>query len=331
MLSVAGSTHAKQPIQPALYVVATPIGNLQDISARALTTLLSCSVLMCEDTRVTKHLLQYGLDKVALPEIRGVGSGVAWRDKTYIVCNAHTEEASISSACDFISNGKAVAYVSDAGTPAISDPGFKLVAGVRAAGFPVVAVPGPCSVSTALSVSGVNTSNGYRFFGFIPHDGDSRTASLLGVHHHLRTHATVPAVLFEAPHRIKQTLQELSILLSTTGVQITICRELTKIHEEVRVFPSVAAAAEYWKGVEVRGEFVLILHTITPPDSSASTDTAAHSSSSLEDARELVHELLRVGVSPSAAVQHVSKMTQTSRKSLYRLILADTEALKPQK
>ena len=227
-----------------LYVVATPIGNLADISLRALHVLSRVDVVACEDTRHTQQLLRaYGLDRP--------GSQL-------LAVHQHNEAEAAHNVLERLAQGQRVAYVSDAGTPAISDPGARLVAAVRQAGFRVLPLPGASSVTTALSASGMTGDNGFVFAGFLPSKATERQ---LAVQHLAQESRAV--VLLEAPHRIEALAQALAVLGKRP---ITLGRELTKQFEQIETLPAQDLSA--WlaeKPERLRGEFVLVLHD-TPVD-----------------------------------------------------------------
>jgi len=227
-----------------LYVVATPIGNLADISLRALHVLSRVDVVACEDTRHTQQLLRaYGLDRP--------GSQL-------LAVHQHNEAEAAHSVLERLAQGQRVAYVSDAGTPAISDPGARLVAAVRQAGFRVLPLPGASSVTTALSASGMTGDTGFVFAGFLPSKATERQ---LAVQHLAQESRAV--VLLEAPHRIEALAQALAVLGKRP---ITLGRELTKQFEQIETLPAQDLSA--WlaeKPERLRGEFVLVLHD-TPVD-----------------------------------------------------------------
>ena len=232
----AGSQH-----HPAstLYVVATPIGNLADISLRALHVISLCDVVACEDTRHTQQLLRaYGLDRP--------GSQL-------LAVHQHNEAQASETVIGLLTQGQRVAYVSDAGTPAISDPGARLVAAVRQAGFRVLPLPGASSVTTALSASGMTGEHGFVFAGFLPSKAGERLQAVQTLAQESRA-----VVLLEAPHRIT----DMATALATLGPRrITVGRELTKQYEQIDTMAAHDLPA--WlaeKPERQRGEFVLVLH-----------------------------------------------------------------------
>lgn len=222
-------------------MVATPIGNLADLSLRAIHLLGLVDAVACEDTRVTGRLINHlGLSK------------------PLIALHEHNEQSAAAGVVQRLAAGERIAYASDAGTPAVSDPGAALVAAVAAAGHAVVPVPGASSVVTALSVAGDAAATGFAFQGFLPPKGQERSAAL-------DTLLAQPGsqVLFEAPHRIDTLLSQLAE--RAPARRLTICRELTKQFEQVHTLP--AADAPAWLAADSqhgRGEFVLVLHAAPP-------------------------------------------------------------------
>jgi len=231
--------NAPKPV-PGLYLVATPIGNLTDITLRALETLAGVDLIACEDTRITHRLTErYVISAQLTP---------------YHEHNAATARPKI---LEKLAQGAAVALVSDAGTPLISDPGFKLVREACAAGHSVLAVPGPSSVLTALSVAALPTDR-FFFEGFLPSKQTARRARLAEL---ARIDATL--VMFESGNRVQDTLADLAAIMGAR--EGSICRELTKLHEEITRAP-VAELTKIADGLETRGEFVLV---IGPPAADA--------------------------------------------------------------
>src|SRR4051812_13770776 len=216
--TVSGHVLAAPRAAPGLHLVATPIGNLGDITLRALETLAGADVIACEDTRISRRLTER--------------YGIAADLKQY---HEHNAEAARPKILAKLAEGGSVALVSDAGTPLISDPGFKLVREVAAAGFDVFALPGPSSVLTALAVSALPTDR-FFFEGFLPSRQMARRGRLEQL---ARIEATV--VLFESGNRVQETLQDLADIMP--GRDIAICRELTKLHEEIIRGPIVEVAS----------------------------------------------------------------------------------------
>jgi 16S rRNA (cytidine1402-2'-O)-methyltransferase len=222
-----------------LYVVATPIGNLADISLRALHVLAQVDTVACEDTRHTQQLLRaYGLERPGAQ---------------LLAVHQHNEAEAAQSVLARLGQGERVAYVSDAGTPAISDPGARLVAAVRQAGYRVLPLPGASSVTTALSASGMMGEHGFVFAGFLPSKAGERQQAVQALAQESRA-----VVLLEAPHRIEALAQALSVLGER---RVTLGRELTKQFEQIETLAAQDLPA--WlaeKPDRQRGEFVLVLH-----------------------------------------------------------------------
>ncbi|MBX3619512.1 MAG: 16S rRNA (cytidine(1402)-2'-O)-methyltransferase [Rhizobacter sp.] len=223
----------------ALYVVATPIGNLADMSLRAIHVLALVDAVACEDTRHSGALLQHlGLDKHLL------------------AVHEHNEREAAVEVLARLARGERVAYVSDAGTPAVSDPGAALVQAVQAAGHRCVPLPGASSALAALCVAGDVVGHGFVFVGFLPAKGGERAQALAAAAARAETQ-----VLFEAPHRIEALLQGLAA--QCPARRVTLCRELTKQFETVHTRP--AAELPQWLADDAnrsRGEFVLVLHAV---------------------------------------------------------------------
>jgi 16S rRNA (cytidine1402-2'-O)-methyltransferase len=234
--AAAEAAGAQQYPAGALYVVATPIGNLADLTLRAIHVLSRVDLVACEDTRVSAGLLRHlGLDKPLL------------------ALHRHNEAEAGALVLQRLGQGQRVALVSDAGTPAVSDPGALLVAQACAAGHRVIPIPGASSALAALSVAGC-TRPGFSFVGFLPAGGAPRAAALQQL-----AQAADAQLLFEAPHRIAKLAQELADALPQRT--LTLCRELTKQFETVHTLP--AAQLPAWLSADpqrLRGEFVLVLH-----------------------------------------------------------------------
>ncbi len=216
-------------------VVGTPIGNLGDLSPRAISALAGADVIACEDTRVSRKLLTH--------------AGISGR--RLVTLHAHNEEASAAGLIALAAAGSVVAVVTDAGMPAISDPGARLVAAAAKAGVAVEVVPGPSAVLAALVLSGLATDR-FVFEGFLPRKGREKGSRLSAIAGEART-----VVLFESPHRVRATIGD---LLTACGPErpVAIARELTKLHEEVWR-GTLAAAATWLATVEPRGEYVIVV------------------------------------------------------------------------
>ena len=226
----------------ALYVVATPIGNLADLTVRALHVLALVDAIACEDTRHSAALLRH----FALV-------------KPLIAVHEHNERAAAGVVLARLGKGERVAYVSDAGTPAVSDPGAALVAATREAGYRVVPIPGASSALAALSAAGDAGSAGFAFVGFLAARGSERTRALAAL-----SRAPATQVMFEAPHRIEALAEALAAACPDRPT--TLCRELTKQFETIVTMP--ARALPGWLGADPnrgRGEFVVVLHALAEP------------------------------------------------------------------
>ena len=275
---------------PALYVVATPIGNLGDLGLRAWQALLRCDVIAAEDTRSSRPLLD------------------AWGVSTPLMAaHRHNEAAAAQAIVGRLEAGERVALISDAGAPAVSDPGGRIVRAVRQAGFPVVPVPGPSAVITALMAAGVTSDENpaFVFAGFAPAKAGARRKWL-------KQWCAVPApvVMFESPHRVRATVDD---LLAVCGPQrhLSVARELTKRFEQVETL-SLAAAGAWFDAESHRsqGEFVLIVHEAP----AAATDVLDTQAVSLLDA-------LLETLSTRDAVKVAAKVSGASRDALYALAL----------
>lgn len=230
----SAKTSSLTPQPGHLYVVATPIGNLSDISERAHAILASVDLIACEDTRTTGAMLtRFGLHK------------------ELFAYHEHNEAAAAERLTELISTGKSVAVVSDAGTPALSDPGFRVVRACRRRGLPVVPVPGPCAVIAVLSASGLPT-NGFLYVGFLPAKSAARIAFF---EKHRDFDYTL--ALYESCHRIDKAVAEIVATLGPTRV-ICVAKEVTKLHETFWVGPAGAVEASLAKA-SLKGEFVLLI------------------------------------------------------------------------
>lgn len=275
----------REPEAGVLYLVGTPIGNLEDLSPRAHRVLEQVHRIACEDTRHSGQLLaRMGL------------SG-----KRLLSLHAHNEAERIPQLLALLEAGEAVALVSDAGLPGISDPGERLVAAVRQAGRRVVCVPGPCALTTALVSSGL-PSGRFCFEGFLPAKAGARRQRLQSLGTEART-----LVFYEAPHRLVALLEDLLALWGDRPLQVA--RELTKRHEQ-QVGPTVAAALDHFRRTPPLGECTLVVG-------------GAPQAAPLWDADALGEELSRLvadGLSRSEAARHLAERSGHSRRALYALL-----------
>ena len=266
-----------------LYVVATPIGNLGDMGERAVATLKAVALIACEDTRTTRTLL--------------ARHGIATRS---VALHAHNERSAAGKLVELLREGKDVALVSDAGTPALSDPGAGLVAEAHRAGIRVSPIPGPSAVAAAFSAAGFPAS-GFFFAGFLPASGAARKKALAELD------LPWPVVLYEAPHRIGETLADLAGRLGAER-EVVICRELTKKFEEVARLP--LGEARRWLEAPHRGqgEFVLVLAP------------GVHKPAQSVDAERVLAVLLET-LAPSEAAKLAARITGIGKNDLYRRAL----------
>src|SRR5690242_3318962 len=294
--AVAGQLVAAPKARPGLHLVATPIGNLGDITLRALETLAGVDLIACEDTRITRRLTErYGIAAELTPY------------------HEHNAAAARPKILQRIAQGGSVALVSDAGTPLISDPGFKLVREACAAGHAVIALPGPSSVLASLSVAALPTDR-FFFEGFLPAKEAARRARLAEL---ARIDATL--VLFESGNRAQDTLADLAEIMGTR--EAAICRELTKLHEEISRAP-VAELAAGADRLETRGEFVLV---IGPPAAGAKVmaeqelDDVLRSSLKRDSVKDAVAHAVEVSGRPRREVYaralELAKESREDRKS----------------
>ena len=267
-----------------LYIVATPIGNLEDLTLRALRTLREADLIACEDTRQTRKLLQhFSISKPML---------------SY---HQHNETSRSAELIERLSSGANVALVSDAGTPLLSDPGYRLVEAAIAAGVATVPLPGPSAALAALAASGMPT-NSFRFCGFLPPRSTQRRKSLEALKAESCT-----LVFYEAPHRILETLEDAEAVLGPRTA--VVARELTKLHEEFLRGPIHEIRTQLASRPSVKGEITLLIGPAAAPEPSQ------------EGAEEAVRALEAQGVSRMDAVKQVAKSRGIPKRDLYRQIV----------
>jgi 16S rRNA (cytidine1402-2'-O)-methyltransferase len=272
--AVASSTHGR------LLVCATPIGNLEDVTLRVLAALREADIVACEDTRHTRVLLDR--------------HGITAKLVSY---HEHNERARASELVAQMQAGSVVALVSDAGMPLISDPGFSLVRACIEADLPVEVLPGPSAVPTALVASGLPAER-WRFVGFLPRKRAERERLL--------AHAGETLVAFESPRRLAGTLEQLAVFDSERP--LAVCRELTKLHEEVRRGTAAELAKHYAENVP-RGEVVLVV---------GAAGSGSVSSGNDGDALAALRELVDAGARARPAAKVVSQLTGVAANELYR-------------
>ncbi len=269
-----------------LYVVATPRGNLGDLSPRAADLLRRVPVVAAEDTRRTRGLLSH------------LGAS-----PTVLSFHAHSGERRLDAVLGILRDGRDVALVSDAGTPGVSDPGAELVAAARAADIAVIPIPGPSAVATALSAAGLPADR-YLFLGFVPRKGGERTRLLTRA-----AEEEWRVVLFEAPTRLGTLLQDLARLAGPER-RAAVARELTKMHEEFR-HGTLAELADYYSENEPRGEITVVV---------AGTGAPVPEEDRTEEAAEHAVELLAEGLSRREVARRLTESHGLSRNDAYRLV-----------
>ncbi|MGI5962986.1 MAG: 16S rRNA (cytidine(1402)-2'-O)-methyltransferase [Lawsonibacter sp.] len=266
-----------------LYLVPTPIGNLGDISRRMAQTLEEVDFIAAEDTRVTLKLLNHlGLKK------------------TMVTYHRHNTETGGQAILERLASGETCALVTDAGMPAISDPGEELVAQCAQRGIPVTVIPGPCALVAALAVSGQPTGR-FTFEGFLAMNKKNRRSHLESLREEERT-----MIFYEAPHKLTATLEDLSEVFGRER-EVSVCRELSKLHEEIRR-TTLGQALDYYRENPPKGEFVLVVRGAEPVQKVEMT---------LEDGLEHVKQLRAEGLSLRDAVKQTAQEYQLPRNQLY--------------
>jgi 16S rRNA (cytidine1402-2'-O)-methyltransferase len=272
-----------------LSVVATPIGNLDDVTLRALATLKAADVILAEDTRRTKRLLSH--------------HGVGTRLRSF---HAHSKDSEVNAIVSELKDGAHLALVTDAGTPVVSDPGIRLVAAARDAGVDVETIPGPSAVTAAIAVAGIR-ADAFRFIGFLPRSGGKRRKMLEEI-----AGERGATILFESPNRVAATLDDLMAVLEDDR-EAALCRELTKMHEEVLRGSLSTLRRRADEGL--KGEVTLIIGgTGQPPGATDELDPA--------EARAKAAKLLEEGMSRRDAAKWLAAETGLSRKDAYAYVLS---------
>lgn len=268
-----------------LYLVATPIGNLGDMTERALATLRAVPHVAAEDTRRTRGLLSH--------------FGITGKELTTLDANA--SERQVARVVGLLKDGQSVAFVTDAGTPGVSDPGRALVNAAVAAGVPITSLPGASAVTTAVALSGL-VGGPFVFMGFLPRQGSGRKEQVERV-----ARETLPVVLFEAPHRMADTLRDLAAACPERDA--VVCRELSKLHEEALrgSLQELAAAPREWLG-----EIVLVLGEAPERPVAGSTD---------DEIKSRARPLVESGASVRAVADHLAELSGRSRREVYALVL----------
>ena len=277
-----------------LYIVATPIGNLEDITPRALRILRDVDTVACEDTRRTQGLLNH--------------FGIKTKTISY---HEHNERQRAEQLCQLLITGKNVALVSDAGTPLISDPGFRIVNAAIQQNIPVVSIPGPTALVTALTASGL-ASDQFFFAGFLPARANARRAKLQELRDMRAT-----LIFYEAPHRIAKTLKDAVAVLGDRDA--VVARELTKLHEEIARGSLVDLSRRFSQNVSVRGEMVLIISAHPGRGRPESSDSIEPKAEALIDR---VRALEKEGLNSKEALKKAARELGFKRPEAYRLLIA---------
>lgn len=285
------SSKSTRPEPGRLFLVATPIGCLEDMTLRALRILREADTVLAEDTRHTRSLLQH--------------HGVTTPMRSF---HAHTGPSKRDKLVDELVAGARFALVTDAGTPIVSDPGAELVAAAVAAGVRVEPIPGPSAVMAALTVAGLRCDT-FRFLGFLPRSGSRRKKALLEL-----SKDRSAVVLFESPRRLAATLEDLASVLAQR--RVAVCRELTKVHEEVARGTAAELAARFAEGA--RGEITLVVEA----DDAAGVSAAP----TAEVLGERVAELLAEGLSTKEVARQVAVELGVPRRVAYQAALAAGDA-----
>jgi 16S rRNA (cytidine1402-2'-O)-methyltransferase len=270
----------------ALYLVATPIGNLEDITFRAVRTLKEADLIACEDTRLTRKLLDH----------YGIG-------KPTISYHEHNEAERAEDLAERMRGGATIALVSDAGMPLVSDPGYRLVRAALENGIPVIPIPGPSAALTALAASGLPT-DAFHFAGFLPHKPGQRLKALEAI---AEEHATV--IFYEAPHRIVESLEAVEQVLGARP--IVVARELTKLHEEFLRGTAAEIRAVLAARDSVKGEITLLIGKALAPEPD---DTPVP---------DAVEALVRDGIPRMDAIKQVARRRGLSKREVYAQLVRD--------
>lgn len=287
MNSKSLSSHKKQePESSVLYIVGTPIGNLNDLSPRALNILKNVSLIACEDTRQTKKIMsKYQFNN------------------NLISFNKHNHLNKVPRIISYLNSGKSIALVSDAGMPIICDPGEELVKDAKSNGINIVCIPGPCAAITALVTSGIPSSK-FTFEGFLPKKKSEREKILSNIYRSNKT-----TILFESPHRLKKLLNELKKYFGGDR-EIQISRELTKKYEE-QIGNNINEVIHYFDDKEVLGEITLVIKGSDTPTKNKEFDE-------IELKKELV-DLINAGLSLPQASKYLAKKNKLAKSLIYNL------------
>ena len=274
-----------EPENSVLYMVGTPIGNLDDISARAIKILSSVSLIACEDTRQTKKIInRFNISN------------------KLISLNKYNSFKKIPTILDELKLGKSIALVSDAGMPGICDPGEDVVKAVKAEGFDVICIPGPCAAVTALVTSGMPSSS-FVFLGFLPKKKSDREKTLLEISRNEKT-----TIIYESPHRLNKLLNELLIVCGEER-EIHVTRELTKKFEE-HIGDNILKVIDFFQSKEIIGEITIVVKGIV---------RKKNKDIDISNLKNDLHELINAGLSLSSASKYLAKKNGISKGTIYNL------------
>ena len=282
--NLSSSHKNNEPESSVLYIVGTPIGNLSDMSLRALNILRNVSLIACEDTRQTKKImLKYEFNN------------------NLISFNKHNSQKKTQGLINYLNSGKSVALVSDAGMPSICDPGEELIKSAKSLGINVICIPGPCAAITALVSSGLPSSK-FIFEGFLPKRKSERVKILMEISENHKT-----TILFESPHRLKKLLGELKIFLGGERI-IQISRELTKKFEE-HIGNNIDEAIKHFEGKEILGEITLVIKGKDTTNQKSEFNKLA--------LKEDLCDLINAGLTLSKASSYLAKKNNLSKNEVY--------------
>jgi 16S rRNA (cytidine1402-2'-O)-methyltransferase len=298
--------HDDRPLAPGLYLVATPIGNLGDITLRALDVLKRADRIACEDTRQTQKLLNHF--QIGTPTVS---------------CHQHNERHRAAELIEALKAGGRIALVSDAGMPGISDPGTWLAAEAIAAGVAVIPIPGANALLSALVGSGLPTSE-FHFIGFLPEKAGARLSRLEALAGETRkAEGPRTLVFYEAPHRIQETLADLEAVFGP-ALRIVMARELTKIHEEFLRATVAEARRDLAARDRIRGEITLLVEALPQPPSGAREQTPTGNSIS----RQVAQLEAELGIDERDALKRLARALGQSKSELYRELQRERSQLK---
>ena len=300
MIDADRNDDSAAPHAPGLYLVATPIGNLGDITLRALDVLRRADRIACEDTRQTQKLLNHF--EIATPTVS---------------CHEHNERQRAAELVEVIKAGGRIAVVSDAGMPGISDPGARLAASAIAAGVAVIPIPGANAALSGLVASGLSTAE-FHFIGFLPEKAGARRTRLEDLAaESARSGGTRTLVIYEAPHRILETLGDLEAVWGTS-LRVVVARELTKIHEEFLRGTAAEVRQELASRDRVRGEIVLLVEALPRTEGLAGSQAASNEKISARIARIQAEAPADAPIDENQALKRLARELGQSKSDLYR-------------